>query len=375
VKNEGPGAIRAPFSFLSTYFGSQDAERAPKVEGQLNETELPVLSRWRERLPIARERPLLAVAAMLGVVIVALALRFVADPGLPSGFPYVTFFPAVIVTSFLFGARIGSACAAICGLLAWYFFIGTFGFDGSSGTMIALAFYVFVVATDIVLIDWMQRANANLAHERERNRALADTRELLFRELQHRVSNNLQVVGGLLSLQKRHVTDEGARLALGDASRRLSVIGRISRQLYETDGQARGMRAFLAPLVTDVIEASGRTDIAFRLQGTDDASLSPDALIPLALIVAEAVANALEHGFAHRDHGTIVVELRRAGSDIVVDVRDDGAGLPEGFDLRDSGSLGLRIATMLAGQLGGRFELFTEAGTTARLTLPATAEA
>ncbi|MBW4330169.1 DUF4118 domain-containing protein [Stakelama sp. CBK3Z-3] len=329
--------------------------------------------RFLERLPLARGRPLLAGCVVAALVAFALFLRFAVDRGLPPGFPYVTFFPAVVIASFLFGSRWGAAVAAVCGLCSWYFFIPVFdSFALLRGGGVALGFYIFVVATDIVIIHWMQRANANLAKERETSRQLAETRELLFRELQHRVSNNLQVAAGLLSLQKRQVGDEAGRAALDEASRRLALIGRISRQLYSASGATRTIREFLEPLCADVVEASGRTGIRCTINVADDAALNPDAAVPLALIVAEAMANAIEHGFRDRDAGHIEVHLARDGNDLVkVEVRDDGHGLPEGFSIEASDSLGLRIAAMLAEQLNGTFDLLREDRTTARLLLPA----
>lgn len=328
-------------------------------------------SDWLARLPLAQGRPALGVAVMLVLAGTAFAVRWFADPLLPSGFPYVTFFPAVIITSFLFGVQIGSASAVICGALAWYFFIPPFrSFDLTVASGFALAFYVFVVATDILLVHWMQRANHRLAAERERNRALADTRELLFRELQHRVSNNLQVAAALLMLQKRRVTDGEARTALDEGARRLGVIGRISRQLYHVEGTTRGLRALLEPLCADVVDASGKP-VAITVTGDHDLAVKSDAAVPVALIVAEAVANSIEHGFADREDGRIDIDLVQDGATIRIDVRDDGHGLPDGFDVAASGSLGLGIATMLAEQLNGRFELLPGTGATARLTVPA----
>ncbi len=326
-----------------------------------------------ERLPVALDRPWLAVGGTLALIVASFAARWFADPWLPPGFPYVTFFPAVIIASALFGARLGLFAGAVCGLLAWYFFIeDRFSFAIGSGAVLALGFYALVIGTDILIIHWMQCANANLARERERNRVLAETRELLFRELQHRVSNNLQVVAALLSLQKRQVTDDSARSALDEAARRLGVIGRISRQLYDPSGDARDVRALLEPLCADVIDASGRQDVRVRVIVADGEELTPDAAIPMALIVAESVANAIEHGFAGRDGGTIEVELvRDRQGAITVEVRDDGHGVPDGFAIDRQSSLGLRIAAMLAGQLRGSFDLVGGAGTTARLVLPA----
>ncbi|WP_052134187.1 sensor histidine kinase [Sphingomonas sp. 37zxx] len=326
-----------------------------------------------ERLPLLPDRSLLAVAATALLIAVSFALRVVADPVLPPGFPFVTFFPAVILASALFGTRMGVLAGVTCGLLAWYCFIGErYSFALSWSGIVAMGFYSFVVITDVAIIHWMQRANRNLAHERELSRTLAETRELLFSELQHRVSNNLQVAAGLITLQKRQVRDEDARAALDEAARRLGLIGRISRQLYDAGGSARRMRAFLEPLCNDVIEASGRPGICCNVIVDDDAMLSPDAAIPLALIVAEAMANAIEHGFAGRDHGVIDVELSRDGkAQVQIEVRDDGHGLPDGFDIEASDSLGLRIARMLAGQLEGSFELVRGNGAIARLILPA----
>lgn len=328
---------------------------------------------WLERLPIARDLPLLRFLMTLAICAVALAVRFVADPWLSPGFPFVSFFPAVILVSFLFGVTDGLVAALLCGLFSWYFFIPPAGsFVLSFTSAVAMVFYLLVVATDIALVHWMQRANARLANERAVSAQLAETRELLFRELQHRVSNNLQVVAGLLSLQRRNVGDERARAALDEASRRLGVIGRLSRQLYDAGGATRNMRDFLEPLCADVVEASGRKGVRCTIDVAHDAPLSPDSAIPLALIVAEAMSNAIEHGFRDRETGHIEVHLTREGTDMVkVEVRDDGHGLPEGFSIEASDSLGLRIATMLAGQLNGTFSLLAGKGTIARLLLPA----
>jgi two-component sensor histidine kinase len=329
--------------------------------------------RWIDQLPLARERPILGAVATLAVVAAAWLLRMITDPLLPSGFPYVTFFPAVIVTSFLFGVRLGTVAAVICGLLAWYFFIPPVGsLVLTQGAGFALAFYAFVVATDLALVHWMQSANRQLAAEREVNRTLADTREMLFRELQHRISNNLQVAASLLMMQKRELADADAKSALDEAASRLSLIGSISRQLYDPSGAAQPLVSFLDELCRSVLAASGRDDIELEVSGAEDLRLQPDAAVPTALIVAEAVANALEHGFAGKTRGRIMVAIVRAlTGDLEVSVRNDGRDLPTGFRIGDSNSLGLRIATTLARGQGGSFQLQSNKGAIATLRLPA----
>lgn len=332
-------------------------------------------SRWIERFPVFEDRPWLGVVATLVLAGAALAVREAVDPWMPAGFPYVTFFPAVIVTSFLFGARLGAVSAVICGFLAWYFFLAPrYSFAVDSGVAVALGFYLFVVGTDLALVHWLQAGNRRVAAEREANRVLAETRELLFRELQHRVSNNLQVAAALLTVQTRQLADPDARAALSEASRRLELIGRISRQLYDTNGAAQMLVPFLDELCRSVIDASGRVDVVVTVTGDTGIRLEPDAAIPTALIVAESVANAIEHGFARDRAGRIEVRVLRdtASGELVVNVEDDGHGLPDDFDGGAASSLGLRIATMLAKSRGGRFDLARAAGTRATLTLPAT---
>lgn len=328
--------------------------------------------RFVERLPLVLRRPWHAYLLATIFCLTALAIRTMAESAMPIGYPFVSFFPAVILSSFLFGVRPGIYAGVLCGLLSWYFFIPPrMGFALHPGVLLALGFYSAVVIVDIALIHLMQKANFNLAIERERSRVLAENRELLFHELQHRVSNNLQVVAAMLSLHRRHVDHDLARRALDDASARLALVGRISRALYNPSGEGQNIRAFLTTLTADVLEASGRDDIALTVDAPDALTLEPDIAVSMALIVTEAVNNAIEHGLPHRG-GSIHVGLDVSDGTISLNVTDDGKGLSPDFDPGFSQSLGLRISNALAGQLNGRFSLMPSAtgGATARLDLP-----
>lgn len=325
-----------------------------------------------DRLPLA-VRPPVAWLATLASVLIAFWIRYLVDDALPSGFPFVSFFPAVILVSVLLGARYGTVAAILGGLIAWYVFIPPRGvFDLSQGALTAMLFYAFVVSTDVAIIHWMQRANRHLALERERNAALARTRALLFDELQHRVSNNLQAVAGLLALQRRRLSDPQAAAALSEASQRVALIGRISRRLYDADEAGKGLSTFLAALLDDVIEAHGRADIVRGVDCPADLQLATEQAMPVALVVAESIANAIEHGLAEHRAPEIRIAVTRGDSDLRIAVTDNGGTLPEGFDAERSGSLGLSIATMLARQTAGRYVLAGGATTTATLYLPIT---
>ena len=326
--------------------------------------------RLLQRLPLASNRPFVAYGMAVMFTLASAAVRGALE-GVIAPAAYVTFYPAVILSAFLFGRGPGVLSAILSSLLAWTLFVlPNDMFHGRSGQVVSLALFALVITIIIAVIHWMQRANRWLVGEREKNRLLAEKMELLFRELQHRVSNNIQVAAALLTLQKRDIDDERARAALDEAARRLSLIGKIHRQLHDPSGARVGMSAFLRQLSTDLIDAGAKPGVACSVDADDTIELDADAVIPVALIIAEAVANALEHGFADRDRGHIALHLKRNGSGVEISVTDDGKGLPEGFDPAKSNSLGLRIARTFARQLGGRFEMTNGRGTTARLLLP-----
>ncbi|OYX03857.1 MAG: histidine kinase [Caulobacter vibrioides] len=267
--------------------------------------------------------------------LVAWAVRYALDGWFPPGFPYLTFFPAVVITAYFAGLRPSILCAVLSGVAAWYFFIPPFhSLSINSSTALALAFYAFVVAVDVFFIDGMRKALRQLEEERARYAALAESRDLLYRELHHRVSNNLQVVGALLRLQGSGINDEDARHALAEAGGRIELIAKIQRELHNAVGDP------------------------------GDQPLHPDQATPVTLVMLESFNNALEHGFGEGGSGRVQASLDQSGLTHVLTVRDDGAGPPDGFDPTASKSLGLRIVRAMAQQLGGKFEMSREDGWT-----------
>jgi len=334
------------------------------------------LTQFTQRLPLFADRPALRYGATILLYLLALAARFGADSLFPSGYPFVSFFPAVILSAFLFGARPGVLASVLCGLSAWYFFIfPRYTFATDSPTIMAMLFFWGVCCIDITLVHLMQRANGTLHATQEDVRALADERgqlveraQVLFQELQHRVGNNLQMVGAVLSLQMRNLAEPSAKKALADAAARLQVIGNIQRQLYRHDGALVPLDVFLEEVSSKVMASSSHAGIRCQVDADEGIVMRPDSAVPMALILSEAIANALEHGFAGRDEGLIAVRVERSQEEIVLTVTDDGAGLPPGFDAASTDSIGLRISRVLSQQLGARHAIETqECG--ARMTL------
>lgn len=303
---------------------------------------------------------------------VALFVRYELEGMLPPGFPYLTFFPAVLLSAYFLGTGPGVAVAVASGLAAWYFFIAPFNsFAVTGATLVALAFYAFVAATEIGLTTLAQHARRALSAERQSNAQLAEQRRLMFHELQHRVSNNLTTVSGLMKLQRRMVTDEAAQLALDDSVRRIDLVSRIMRNLHDPSGQTVDMARFLADTGRDILESTGATDRVALKMAAEPLLVGPDVSVPLGLISAELLANTLEHGFPGDRAGQIGVSLAATSEEgrALLLIRDNGKGLPDGFDIEQARSLGLSIARQFAKQLGGTLvmERRPEGGTEARL--------
>ncbi|MDY6925308.1 MAG: histidine kinase dimerization/phosphoacceptor domain -containing protein [Pseudomonadota bacterium] len=313
--------------------------------------------------------PLAAYGLAVGVWLIAFLVRLGLDHQFPPGFPYLTFFPAVVVATYLAGLRAGLLTAVLSGLTAWWFFIGPPGFELNAATGLALLFYAFVVAVDIFFIDGMHRERRRAEAEIEHSRELAESRDLLSREIQHRVSNNLQVVSAMLALQAQHTSDPDARRGLQEARGRTALIAKVQRGLHDANGQALPFAVFARDLLDDALDAAGRTDVELTVTG-GERPLSQDQSTPVSLIMLECVNNALEHGFSDRA-GVVRVDLSMEGPEAVLTVTDDGAGLSPGFDPARVQSLGLRIVHSMARQLGGRFEMTgLDRGVRSRLIFP-----
>ncbi len=308
-----------------------------------------------------------AIAAFLA----ALALRFALEDQVPYGIPYLTFFPAVILTAFFAGLRPSIAVGVASALSAFYFFLPPYrSFELQFDTVLSLSLFIGVVAVDIAVIHAMYSALDSLDAERTKNTTLAEQREILFRELQHRVSNNLAIVSALINLQRADIDDEKAKQALTEASTRLALIAKIHRRLHDPIGARLRFGPFVEDLCRDVLEASGASNIVCLVSAAE-AEIPSQKVVPIALIVTELISNALEHGFVGRDSGTIRIDLTPEGADHVLTVADDGHGLPAGFSLEAAG-MGLRIVQSLAQQIEGRFAVESDQGTTWRLAFPTT---
>ena len=331
---------------------------------------------WRPLQATARLRahPWLGDAIAVAVAGAALGLRFALDHVLPAGFPYLTFFPAVILTTFFLGLRPGIICAVLGGIASWYFFLtAAHSFAVTGQAALALGFYAFIVTVDIALIHVMHVAGERLSREREVSAALYEQQRTMFQELQHRVANNMQFVAALLHLQKRKVGNDpaAALAALDDARVRLETISRIHRRLYDPTNIDRPIGQYLQELCSDLLDATGAQNIVC-LVDVPAIRLDLTRLTTLSLLVIEVVTNALKHAFTPGERGTVSVRLEQLDPGrMSLTISDDGRGIPASFDPSASKSLGFRISQGLAAQLGGTMTYAGGKGTTVTLEFAA----
>jgi two-component sensor histidine kinase len=184
--------------------------------------------------------------------------------------------------------------------------------------------------------------------------------QVLLNEANHRMKNSLQIVIGMLRLQASAVNDEQLTIHLAEASSRISAVGHAYERLsYDIDVENIDLGAYLRDVCEDGARMSPTCKLNF--EATPGVKLHADRAIPLALIVNELVTNAAKYAFADRSDGQIWVHIDQPEpKTALVSVRDDGIGLPEGFDISKSKGLGMRIISALTKQLDARITQRTD---------------
>ena len=215
----------------------------------------------------------------------------------------------------------------------------------------------------------------------ERRRAEDETRaslrekEVLLREIHHRVKNNLQVITSLLRLQSREFQDERYIRAFKGSENRIRSMALIHETLYQSDDLARvDFNYYINRLTSHLFRGYGVNVGRIRLKvEAERLPLRIGLAIPCGLIVNELVSNALKHAFPEGREGEIRVSLRSLNEkEIELAVGDDGIGLPEDADSEDGGSLGLYLVKILVeDQLHGEIEVDSSKGTAFRITFEA----
>ena len=178
-----------------------------------------------------------------------------------------------------------------------------------------------------------------------------------LRELQHRMTSNMQAVASLLTLEKMKLRwDPGAVRVLEDARQRVVEMSRISRRLNERFLEGLAIGEYLQLLCADFQSAAASHKIVSFV--SDDVDINnPEKLMALSVLIGEAIGNALKHAFPDKHAGTISVTLKRTTpASCLLLIQDDGCGLPRHIDLADPATSGFLIMQAMAVQIGGKLE-------------------
>ncbi len=236
-----------------------------------------------------------------------------------------------------------------------------------------LAFLVFLEG----LLLWMvggagsveRRVTGELARSNDELRTALEGKEVLLRELHHRVKNNLQVISSLFSLQARYLTDPRQRAIFDESRNRIFSIALVHERLYRAKDLAQiDFSGYARQLIEHLRSVCGAQTIAVETQ-IDEVRMPVETAIPCGLLINELVTNAFKHAFPDGRPGAVKIALHADGpARWVVAVEDDGVGLPAGLDIGRSDSLGLDLVSILAKQIGADVEVRRGPGTCFRFS-------
>jgi two-component sensor histidine kinase len=210
------------------------------------------------------------------------------------------------------------------------------------------------------------------AREAELRESLAQ-KEVLVREIHHRVKNNLQLVMSLLNLHARRIRDPRAEAAFAEARSRINALATLHRRLYESESlQQVDLRWFLEDLCVELRRGglAGNRHIELTVDAPEEV-IGPEVAVPLGLLVTEAITNAYKHAFPGRDAGRIEVRItRESPTALTLLVSDNGSGFEVGR--QEAGGLGKSLIDAFVRQLHGELEVKSDQGTQVIVRFPST---
>ncbi|WP_407164692.1 sensor histidine kinase [Bradyrhizobium sp. ORS 111] len=198
-------------------------------------------------------------------------------------------------------------------------------------------------------------AEAEVHASRDRYAALAAEREVLLREVNHRVGNSLQIIASLLHLQANSATQDDVKAALTNAMGRVAAVAQVHRRLYTShDFKTVMLNQYLEALLEDLRRSAEGNKMSRLTLSADPIEIDPDRAVAIGVIVNELVMNAVKYAYPN-GAGPIDVELRPEGDDLLLSISDEGVGFNDKVDPRGTG-MGQRIVTAMAAKLDASVE-------------------
>lgn len=194
-------------------------------------------------------------------------------------------------------------------------------------------------------------------------------KELLLKEIHHRVKNNLQVVTSLLNIQQRRINDPEAIEAIQESKNRVESMALIHKSLYQNNDLSNiNSRDYIQQLVAYIFKtySINQNIISYHLD-VQTIKMDMDTLIPLGLILNELVNNAIKHAFSEKEGGTISIIMKEQKEKIMLQVSDNGIGMPDEQKLRNANSFGFKMVQAFVKKLNATLNILYENGTTLQI--------
>lgn len=225
---------------------------------------------------------------------------------------------------------------------------------------------LLLLATGIILMQYKKQRAKNLVIQKQ-----SDELQVLMKEIHHRVKNNLQVISSLLDLQSMTITDSQASEAVKEGKNRVQSMALIHQNLY-SDGNLKGIRAkeYIKTLMQSLCDSYNITNDKVKVNTKiDDLNLDVDTMIPLGLVLNELVSNSLKYAFKDGRTGELNVVLKESEQKLLLKVSDNGTGYPEGMNIKEAKSFGLKMVRAFAQKLKAKLDIYNDNGAVVEMTI------
>ncbi|MEI7596034.1 MAG: histidine kinase dimerization/phosphoacceptor domain -containing protein [Bacteroidota bacterium] len=214
--------------------------------------------------------------------------------------------------------------------------------------------------------------NKSIEFNNKKLNSMLAEKEVLIKEVHHRVKNNLQVVSSLLKLQSARINDEDARMAFKNSQDRVASMALLHEKLYKSKNLAEiGIGEYIEKLSLNLIESYDLTGKILTKIIIDDVKIDIDTLLSLGLMINELITNSLKYAFLDQENPVISISLSKSNKDHLVFVySDNGIGFPVGFDLKTNKRMGFEILYSLTSQIDGEIEVYSNSGLNVEIVFP-----
>jgi len=179
------------------------------------------------------------------------------------------------------------------------------------------------------------------------------------------VKNNMAVVSSLLSLEARKIKDATVKALFEESQQRVKAMALVHEKLYQTkDLSSINFEDYIRSIISEIISLYRiDTNAIFTVINIVDIELDLEAAVPCGLIINELLTNAFKHAFPDNRRGVLSVNFSKTDHAYTLAIKDNGVGLPEGFDYKEASTLGLQLVNVLTGQLNGTLQIRSDKGT------------